>query len=714
MKKITGTPKRIIFEAESGYRCISITLASGQIINATGIVGDYSSALLNQTECPIDLYGEFSEHPKFGKQLKFEYLCPSDSVEPAFYIGLLKIPYTKKAHIKEVLRGVEEFDDNAISLLKATINIHYSDRMAASVLKTIKQHIFWPLIMKKLLNSKAKVDRLELEQSFMAAAPESLDDLISNPYRMCIANIIDFKTASLFAGHNMGQGNDRQVAAIIHTVTDLCKKTDSSCVKLDDVVKGIKLLTGKKDIPKHKSIEIFDNGKNELIQTSRYAECEGSIADSIARLLNAQKTVVLEASDIANISSKHIAEPTKCQTSALGIIHHPVSIITGLPGTGKTYLVNSIVKIVKELSQCKILMIGPTGASAKRLEEMTGEAASTIHSALGYNPGTNKCLYNEHNQLDVDWVNLDEGSMVDMFLLEKLLKAIPQHARLTISGDVDQLPSILEGAILRDLFTQLPAVRMTTQKRFNSSGISEFCHALCEGVILKNIQANDLKVNIAPTEDKLEEWVHQSIKKIFAVASKAGINNVQILAPQYAGKAGIDSINEYCRGLLFPNQNSFEVIVGKKTYQYHEGHKIIIKKNMQDKNLSNGDIGQIKKFAESETKAHFLTITCKGRDIQMSRNDIRHILPAYCISIHNSQGSEYLFALVIATKKASSLLSRNLLNTAVSRGKRKVIIVTEPGVLEICAKKTEGERLTRLQEKLIEKLTHTNHTIKGF
>jgi RecD/TraA family predicted helicase len=714
MKKITGTPKRVIFESENGYRCVSITLKDGVAINVTGNIGDYSISLLSQTECPIDFYGVESHHPKFGKQFNFEYLCPSDSVEPAFYIELLKIPHTKKAHIKETLRRVEMFDKNALSLVKSSIDIHYSDKMAASVLKTLKQHIFWPLITKKILDSKAKVDRLELERTFMATNPESLDDLISNPYKMCISNIIDFKTASLFAGNNPGQGNDRQVAAITHTVTDICKKTGSSCAHLGVVVKAVEKLTGDKEVPEHKFINVFNNGVDDLIQTNRYEICEVSIADSIANLVTAKKSISLNASDIEKISSKHIADPTRCQSSAIGIIHNPVSIITGLPGTGKTYLVNSIVKIINDICSCNILMIGPTGASAKRLEEMTGETSKTIHSALGYNPGTNKYIYNEHNLLDVDWVFLDEGSMVDMFLGSKLLKAIPQSARLTIFGDVDQLQAINEGSILRDLFTQLPAVKMTSQKRFNSNGISKFCHALCEGKILKDIQSSDLKINIAPTENKLETWIHQSIEKIIAVTSKAGIDNVQILAPQYAGIAGIDLINEYCRKLLFPNQEPFEVMVGKKTYHYHKGHKIIFKRNMPDKGLFNGDIGIIKDFAKHESKEHLLTITCKGRNMQpsreikLSRSDVRHMIPAYCISIHNSQGNEYNYALVIATKKASGLLSRNLLNTAISRGKRKVIVVSEPGALEMCAKRNESERLTRLQYQLTKKIKHNN------
>jgi RecD/TraA family predicted helicase len=719
MKKVTGTPNRVIFESENGYRCVSITLKNGAVMNVTGNTGDYSTSLLSQTECPIDFYGEESHHPKFGRQFNFEYLCPSDSVEPAFYIGLLKIPYTKKAHIKEMLRGVEEFDDNALALVKSTVDIHYSDKMANTVLKSIKQHVFWPLITKKILESKATVDRLELEQTFMATNPESLDDLISNPYRMCISNIIDFKTASLFAGNNLGQGDDRQVAAIIQTVTDVCKKTGSSCAHLEVVVRAVERLTGNKEIPKHKFINLFNNGVDDLIQTLRYEMCEVSIADSISKLVTAKKSITLRASDIEKISSKHIADPTSCQASAIGIIHNPVSVITGLPGTGKTYLVNSIVKIINDISSCKILMIGPTGASAKRLEEMTGETSKTIHSALGYNPGTNKYIYNEHNLLDVDWVFLDEGSMVDMFIGSKLLKAIPQSARLTIFGDVDQLQAVQEGSILRDFYSQLPSIKMTTQKRFNSNGISEFCHALCKGVILKDIQSNDLKINIAPTEDKLETWIHQSIEKIIAVTNKAGINNVQILAPQYAGTAGIDSINEYCRKLLFPNQEPFEVRVGKKTYHYHKGHKILIKKNMSEKELFNGHIGTITSFAEHESKDHLLTITVKGRNMQpsrevkLSRSDVRHMIPAYCISIHNAQGNEYNFALVIATKKGSRLLSRNLLNTAISRGKRKVIVVSEPGALEICAKKTESQRLTKLQYQLIEKLEHKNQNNEG-
>jgi exodeoxyribonuclease V alpha subunit len=713
MKKITGTPSRMIFKSDNGYCCVSLSLTNGSTLNVSGVAGEYSQSLLNQFECPIDFYGEMITHPKFGDQFKFDYLCPSDSVEPAFYIGLLNIPYTKKAYIKEVLRDVEKFDDNAIALVKATVDMHYSDKMAVSVLKSIKQHIFWPLIVKKLLDSKATVDRLELEQAFMSAKPESLDDLISNPYRMCINNIIDFKTASLFAGENVGKGDDRQVAAIIHAVADICGKTGSSCVLLESVEKAILKLTGDHSIPDHDYINVFDSNGQDYIQTRRYEQTELSIANSISLIQQGKKSVDIDQQAIQKISHKYIQEPTSCQQSALDIIHNPISVITGLPGTGKTYLVNSIVKIIDELSQCEIMLIGPTGASAKRLEEMTGVESKTIHSALGYNPGTNKFLYDENNKLEIDWVGVDEGSMVDMFLFEKLLRAIPSSARIIIFGDVDQLPSILEGSILRDLFEVLPSVRMTTQKRFQSSGITDFCRGLCEGEILHNIDATDLTINIAPTESHLEKWVQASVQKIIAATNKAGINHVQILAPQYAGKAGIDSINEYCRSILFPNDEPFEVKVGKKAYYYHKGHKVIIKKNMPDKGLFNGDIGVIKHFAEIESKKNFLTISCKGRDVQLNRNEIRDMMPAYCISIHNSQGNEYTFALVIVTKSGANLLSRNLLNTAASRGKRKVVIVSEPGALEQCAKKTERNRLTKLQDQLIDKLEITNLHQKG-
>tara|TARA_Y100001956_G_scaffold79851_1_gene93857 strand:- start:76396 stop:78561 length:2166 start_codon:yes stop_codon:yes gene_type:complete len=699
--KITGYIERS-HVMSSGFTLLTVELANpdSNRVTVKGVPGEYSRQLITKNDVLVDIYGEWRTHHTYGKSFELHSISVS-SQAPLKNIALAldTVDRLKKRHIGESLAVVSEWGSTALRMATIAIETHYDPSMHNTVLTSLSKHALWRELCSKIFHAGAKIQIKALESSFMKASLEETEKLLKDPYSLCVEGTIDYETACAFSNTNETSPDIMQAALLAELTRKRCSESGSSYVLIDDIEKEYVKKSGSTSFPTHPLIHYFERADGNFIQLEKHRKTEFSIAAELKRLANTEKSIQITSAQIQDCIHE---TPTDCQRSAFEILQHPFSIVTGLPGTGKTFIVNGFSKSIRlAYPDSNILMIGYTGTAAKRLEEMTGESAMTIHSALGYNPAFGDFVHNENNPLNVDVVVVDEASMVDMFLFESLLKAIPSHAKLALFGDVDQLASIGEGAVLRDLLDAYPSVRMTSTKRFTNGGIIEFCHNLCEGKILYDSPHNDISINISQNEASLTTYVHKGINAIIGAASRRGMNNVQIMAPQYSGDSGIDAINEYCRTLLFPDQEPFELSAKGKTYKYHPGSKIIIKKNMPNIGLFNGDIGTIKLFAKTETKNHLLTVSIKGRQIQLSRDQARSMMPAYCISIHNSQGNEYPFALIVVTKKGQRLLSRNLLNTAVSRGKLKVIVVAEPGSLEDCASRTERHRLTRLNDQIL-------------
>lgn len=382
-------------------------------------------------------------------------------------------------------------------------------------------------------------------------------------------------------------------------------------------------------------------------------------------------------------------------------VHAKAMVITGGPGTGKTTIINAIIRIYTKMGQ-KLLLAAPTGRAAKRMTEATGHEAKTIHRLLEYSPGGTSFKKNETNPLEADLVIIDEVSMVDTILMYHLLKAISMKATIILVGDVDQLPSVGPGNILRDIIDSeyLPTVRLNEIfRQSKESMIVVNAHKINSGHMPTTYHDGKHKkdfyfFNIEDPEKVLEEIVTLCQKKIYSHFGYEAINDVQVLTPMHKGTVGVTNLNVVLQSALNPEGD--ELIRAGRIFRV--GDKIIQMKNNYDKDVFNGDIGRI---VAIDKEIQEVAIAFDGRQVSYEFHELDEINLAYAISVHKSQGSEYPVVIMPILTQHFMLLQRNLLYTGITRGKKLVILIGTWKALAIAIKNnTPQKRYTTLRERL--------------
>ena len=384
-----------------------------------------------------------------------------------------------------------------------------------------------------------------------------------------------------------------------------------------------------------------------------------------------------------------------------------VSILTGGPGTGKTTILRALVDILRA-KRARVHLAAPTGRAAQRLAETTGGFASTIHRLLKYDPSKGGFSANEDSPLATDFLVVDEASMLDTRLAAALLQAVPSRSHLLLVGDTDQLPSVGAGNVLKDLIAtgRVPVTKLAVIfRQKGQSGIVTTAHAVNAGETalppgaagVAEIPAwSDLTfVPAADAED--------CVRKIIAICTEHvprhwhwfnPVNDVQVLAPMHKGVAGVANLNARLQEALNPHARGLRAAGA----EYRPGDKVIQLRNNYDKGLFNGDIGTV--VAVDSGKAA-IEAEFDGTRHGFERGELGDLALAYAISIHKSQGSEYPVVVVPLLKAHFMMLQRNLLYTAITRGKKKVLIVGEPAAYAMAVRNAESKlRLTHLREKI--------------
>src|SRR5947209_8551846 len=377
-----------------------------------------------------------------------------------------------------------------------------------------------------------------------------------------------------------------------------------------------------------------------------------------------------------------------------------VLVITGGPGTGKTTLVRGLVKILEKKRQ-KVLLAAPTGRAAKRLAEATGAEATTIHRLLELDPQTRQFVRNREHPLSCDLLIVDEASMLDTVLAHHVLKAVPDHGRLILVGDVDQLPSVGPGRVLADLIrsTAVEVVRLTEIfRQAERSLIVVNAHRVNQGMmpILESVDSDgDFFFIERPQPEELVETIAQLVSR--RIPAKFGLNpveQIQVLTPMNRGPLGTENLNAVLRELL--NPQGVEVTRGGRTLRV--GDKVMQVRNNYDLEVFNGDIGRIVAVDEVD---QLVTVALDGREVVYDPGSLDELVLAYACSIHKSQGSEYPCVVIPLHSTHYVMLQRNLLYTALTRAKRLAILVGEERALRIAVgNRRVRPRFTRLAERL--------------
>ncbi|MBN2554106.1 MAG: ATP-dependent RecD-like DNA helicase, partial [Spirochaetales bacterium] len=381
-----------------------------------------------------------------------------------------------------------------------------------------------------------------------------------------------------------------------------------------------------------------------------------------------------------------------------------VMVITGGPGTGKTTIIRALLLILKRAG-VRFLQAAPTGRAAKRMQEAGGEEAKTIHRLLEFSPREGEFRRNPGNPLQCHWLILDEVSMIDALLMYHLLKALPPESSLVLVGDADQLPSVGPGCLLNDIIHSgsVPVVELNEIfRQAEASRIVVNAHRINLGLMPeKQPEAGDEEGDedfFFIRRENPEEVVRLILKLCLErIPSRFGmdpVEEVQVLSPMHRGPAGVTNLNLVLQDAL--NPRALEIAHGQQ--RFRQGDKVMQIRNNYDKEVFNGDIGRVESI---DTGARTLAVRYEDKRVRYESTELDEITLAYAVSVHKSQGSEFPAVIVPVLTQHYLLLQRNLLYTAVTRGKRLVILIGTRKALAIALKNTDThERYTGLRARL--------------
>ncbi len=440
------------------------------------------------------------------------------------------------------------------------------------------------------------------------------------------------------------------------------------------------------------------------IYLRRYHHCEAKTAFYLQRLLHSPKSV--RFTEVETLLEKVVGElPIALAPEQLEAVRTAarckVMVLTGGPGTGKTTIINAIIKLFGE-ARARILLAAPTGRAAKRMAETSGREAKTIHRLLEYSPREDGFARNEDNPLACGLLVVDEASMMDVLLFYHLLKAVPLGATLVLVGDVHQLPSVGPGNVLADIIASgvAPVVELT--EIFRQSAESEIicnAHQINRGEVpcleSSRERLSDFYFIHQNDPEKAAELMVDLVKN--HIPRRFGldpVNDIQVLTPMHKGAVGAGRMNARLQEAL--NPNGLEVRRGDRAFRLHD--KVMQVRNNYEKDVFNGDMGRIVFLDRAERS---LSVSFDERIVPYDFDELDELAPAYAISIHKSQGSEYPAVVIPIMMQHYVLLQRNLIYTGVTRGKRLVVLVGESRALHMAVKNNKTrKRYTRLARRL--------------
>ncbi|MDI1448926.1 ATP-dependent RecD-like DNA helicase [Polyangium sp. 6x1] len=533
-----------------------------------------------------------------------------------------------------------------------------------------------------------------------------------SPYRLALEVWgVGFKTADQLAravGVSL-EAPERAQAGVLQMLSDLAGKghvyaergalVSAAALMLEREEEGVDRAVDALALSGRARVETLPSGEVAVYESTLY-EAEARLAERLLTLLRATgRPLAGRRGESADAVAKAAIESFEARTRvALApaqrdaieqAARSKILVITGGPGVGKTTIVRAILSLF-DLAGHTVRLAAPTGRAAKRMSEATGREATTLHRMLEFDPKERGFLRKKGRAIEADVIIVDEASMIDLPLCDALTQALGDGARLVLVGDVDQLPSVGPGAVLRDVIASgvIPTVRLSQIfRQAEGSLIVQNAHRIHDGE--KPEGATDKRGEFFVFQRKDPEEAAATIHELVTERIPRGfglhpVRDVQVLSPMNKGPVGTITLNETLQRTLNPDGPS--VTRGGKLFRL--GDKVMQLKNDYDREVYNGDVGLVRAI---DAEAGTLTVTFDGRDVAYEESDLDELVLAYATSIHKSQGSEYPAVVITLLSQHFVMLSRNLLYTAVTRGKRLVVLVTDGRALSLALSETRRE-----------------------
>lgn len=705
---LTGVLERIIFFNEENHFCIGEFRRneSSEIVTIKGILGGV------QCGETLEITGHWVNHPLHGEQFKilsYSSTLPSSVYGIRKYLGSGLVPGIGKVYANKI---VDHFGEGTLKIIsEESTRLREVPGIGAHRANAIKQawrsqQAVREVVMFLQTYGVSVSHCLRLVKKYGTATRQIIQ---LNPYT--IAREIEgigFKTADRIA-INLGMANDspqRIDAGILYALHTLEDKGHSGYPFNTFNSFAAELLGAQPEtiaprvqhLIEIEALTLTPGGK--LLQFPASRDAESTIAHAAARLLvepSRRPKIRIEAA-IDWAQSKAGFRFGFEQMDAIRIaLTEKISIITGGPGTGKTTILRAILQILRAKG-VKVLMASPTGRAAQRMAEATGGSAQTIHRLLKFDPATGKFTVQERSPLSVDTLIVDEASMLDCRLAAALFRAIPAAAHLVLVGDVNQLPSVGAGNVLRDLISsrRIAVTRLETIfRQEEQSEIVEVAHQILHGnayppyprdVLARDGAHWDLQFLRATSPEQclhlIKTICRDYIPRMFP---SDPVRDLQVVAPIHKGIVGITNLNRELQATLNPVASTRDPNLGRSRFRV--GDKVIQTRNNYEKGIFNGDLGIILRV---DRETGLLTADFDGEPIEFDRLDIADLQLAYAISVHKSQGSEFPTVILPLLKQHYVMLQRNLLYTAISRGKKRVLIVGDPAAYAIAVRNKES------------------------
>ncbi len=711
---LEGTVERVLHrDEESGWGVLLFDLEEAGRTRAVGTFPDVRPGEV------LRLAGDWVEHRKFGRQFKASSFHP---VEPASLEGIERYLASFVDGIGADLaeKIVGKFGTDTLGVLAEE---PHRLREIRGIGKKRKKRILeaWGET-RKIRDVMVFLQGLGISAAYAAKIYRRFDErtiaiVRANPYRLTEVRGIGFHRADAIArSQGIPQDSpDRTAAGIGHVLEEASQREGHMFLRRPELCQRVRALLGVAGELVDSAIEAeCAEGRLKAIEPAIYLRRLEAAERLVARRLEAllaeeAPTLKVEVElAISKFETRERIDLAEAQRQTLrAMVDSKVMVLTGGPGTGKTTLTKAIV-YVATLAGLQVKLAAPTGRAARRLAEATASQARTIHRLLGFRGGS--FVHDRDDPLEVDLLVVDEASMLDAALARHLLQALPDSARLILVGDVDQLPSVGPGRVLGDLIESgvIPVVRLTEIfRQAQQSLIVVNAHRVIQGRLPNAGARPDEDYFAATREDPaaaLAEITDLVASRISAQFGFDPIRDIQVLAPMRRGILGVENLNAELQNLLNPGGETPKwagTNVHRKSGQrnyFRKGDRVMQTSNNYDLEVFNGEIGTVAGF-DSELRE--VLVDLEGRVVGYPARNLDELELAYAVTIHKSQGSEFPCVVLALHTQHHVMLQRNLLYTAITRGKRLVIVV---GSRRALARAAHTETTLRRETGLVERL----------